>query len=155
MFFILFLFLFSCLLSLIELYIYFLSPFKNNSFFASYLSALASPMSHCLDGNSFLGCREAKHTGKLNSHKQRKLQLDSLAVTDKLTPHWLGFKDRLLISTRSPPGHLFYQLPFACSLPTVLTIFSGKCIISLKLLAFLQIHLLTEWQPQAIQITLN
>lgn len=44
-------------------------------------------MSHCLDGNSFLGCREAKHTGKLNSHKQRKLQLDSLAVTDKLTPY--------------------------------------------------------------------
>lgn len=101
------LFSFFCFLSLIELYSYFLSPFKNISFFDSYLSALASPLSHCLDSYALLGCREAKHTDKLTHiHKQRKLRLRSLAVTDKLTLHWLGFQEGLLISTRSPPGHL-------------------------------------------------
>lgn len=78
---------FLCFLSLRELYGYFLSPFKNNSFFASSVSALALTLSHCLDINLLLACREAKHTDKLNSHVQRKLQLDSLAVTNNLTPH--------------------------------------------------------------------
>lgn len=115
--------LFLCFLSLRELYGYFLSPFKNNSFFASSVSALALTLSHCLDINLLLACREAKHTDKLNSHVQRKLQLDSLAVTNNLTPHWLGFNNRLLISPRSLPGHLFHQLSFAWSLLTVFTFF--------------------------------
>lgn len=63
---------FSPLLCLRELYGYFLSPFKNNSFFASSVSALALTLSHCLDINLLLACREAKHTDKSNSHVQTK-----------------------------------------------------------------------------------
>jgi len=52
------------------LYAYFFSPFKNISFFTSYLSALASPKSLYLGGSSLLGGREAKHTAKLNKQKK-------------------------------------------------------------------------------------